>query len=132
MGWLLVAAACGNGSGPDPDRLLGEWEYRAGYDADVVEGTIEIQQHADTSFGGTFNLTASSSELVPLDTTAPVAGWVESNGLVHMQIQASGAVVKHLGGHDAGTMLGRCWAAVTGQSDSIPCAYTMWWRVAQP
>lgn len=126
---LLVAAGCGDGSGPDPKELLGLWDYRAAYvvgeDTLVVTGLVEIDQQADTTFGGAFTLLAAAAA-VPTDDTAPVAG-VVTDGLVVFRIDGPEAAVLARGDFDSSVIFGLSWVRATAAADSIRGFFTMWW-----
>lgn len=126
---LLVAAACGNGSGPDPAELLGIWDYRLAYqdsvtrDTLVVVGTVEIDQAADTTFRGTFSLVDASPGALAVDPSAAVIG-VVTDGLVEFRIDGSQATVQHRGDYDASVMFGVA-QATPAVADTL--LFTMWW-----
>ena len=126
---LLVAASCGNDSGPDPTELLGIWDYRLAYqdsvtrDTLVVVGTVEIDQAADTTFRGTFNLVDASPGALAVDPTAPVIGIV-TDGLVEFRIDGPQATVQHRGDYDASVMFGIA-QATPAVADTL--LFTMWW-----
>ena len=126
---LLFVAACGNGSGPDPEELLGIWDYRLAYrdsvslDTLVVVGTVTIDQARDTTFSGTFTLTDASPGALSVDPTAPVAGVVTS-GQVEFRIAGQQATVQHRGDYDSSIMFGIAQATPT-VADTL--LFTMWW-----
>lgn len=126
---LLAAAGCGNSSGPDPRELLGTWDYRAAYvvgaDTLVVTGIVEIDQQADTSFGGTFTQLAAPAA-VPTDASAPVAG-VVTDGVVVLRIEGAEATVLDRGDFDSSVIFGVSWARAITAADSVQGFFTMWW-----
>jgi hypothetical protein len=126
---LLVVAACGNNSGPDPAELIGIWDYRLAYrdsvtlDTLVVVGTVTIEQAGDTAFGGTFRLGSASPRALAVDPIAPVTG-VVTNGLVEFDITGLLATVQHRGDYDSSVMFGVA-QATPAVADTL--LFTMWW-----